>query len=244
MAEGNEAKKPSPPATFTRPERPRRPEHLTSKSLPELPVVDGMAADEASTTYSHYRTGLSHHRTHLSEHRTDLSEFRTDLSTFRTDLSGHRTDLSDYRTNLSEYRTDLSDNRTDLSKHRTDMGLQRTRMAADRTLMSVIRTALSLIGFGFTIYQIFQKLHEAGTITHVNAARNMGVAMIAAGIVMMAGGIWRHVQFAKELRHSRKDLMAQHLIPEESKYPVSVTLIVAVGLLVIGIVAIANILIE
>ena len=38
------------------------------------------------------------------------------------------------------------------------MSFQRTRLSADRTLMSVIRTALSLISFGFTIYQVFQKL--------------------------------------------------------------------------------------
>jgi uncharacterized membrane protein YidH (DUF202 family) len=244
MAQGNEATKPVAPEKFVRPERPKRPEHLTSKPLPDLPSVQGMPEDRASTTYSHYRTGLSHHRTHLSEHRTDLSEFRTDLSTFRSDLSGHRTDLSEYRTNLSDYRTNLSDLRTDLSKHRTDMGLQRTRMGADRTLMAVIRTSLSLIGFGFTIYQVFQKLYEAGTIAHVSAARNMGIAMLAAGIILMAGGIWRHIQFAEELRHSRKNMIHQHLIPEESKYPVSVTLIVAVGLLIIGIAAIVNILLE
>ena len=41
------------------------------------------------------------------------------------------------------------------------MSFQRTRMSADRTLMSVIRTSLSLIGFGFTIFQVFEKLHEA-----------------------------------------------------------------------------------
>jgi uncharacterized membrane protein YidH (DUF202 family) len=242
MAQGNEATKPTPPEKFVRPGRPKRPPHLTSKPLPEIPSVEGMPAEEASTTYSHYRTGLSHHRTHLSEHRTDLSEFRTDLSSFRTDLSDHRTDLSDYRTSLSEYRTDLSDHRTDLSMHRTGQGIQRTRMAADRTLMSVIRTALSLIGFGFTIYQVFQKLQEAGSIAHANAPRNMGIAMIAAGIVMMAGGIWRHIQFAEELRHTRSDLIEQHLIYGRSKYPISITLIVAIGLMIIGIVAIVNIL--
>lgn len=244
MAQGNEATKPAPPEKFVRPGRPRRPEHLTSKPLPDLPVVDGMPADEASTTYSHYRTGLSHHRTHLSEHRTDLSEFRTDLSTFRTDLSEHRTDLSDYRTSLSEYRTDLSDHRTDQAMHRSGMAIQRTRMAADRTLMSVIRTALSLIGFGFTIYQVFQKLHEAGTITRSDAPRNMGIAMIVAGIVLMTGGIWRHIQFARELRRSRQGMIEHHLIHGESKYPISVTLVVAIGLLLIGILAIASIVME
>ncbi len=50
---------------------------------------------------------------------------------------------------------------TELSARRTGMSFQRTRMSADRTLMSVIRTALSLISFGFTIYQVFQKLRDA-----------------------------------------------------------------------------------
>ena len=49
---------------------------------------------------------------------------------------------------------------TELSSRRTGMSFQRTRMSADRTLMSVIRTSLSLIGFGFTIYQVFER---AGT---------------------------------------------------------------------------------
>jgi putative membrane protein len=50
----------------------------------------------------------------------------------------------------------------ELSSRRTGMSFQRTRMSADRTLMSVIRTSLALIGFGFTIFQVFQKAHEAG----------------------------------------------------------------------------------
>ena len=52
----------------------------------------------------------------------------------------------------------------DMSMRRTGMSFQRTRMSAERTLMSVIRTSLSLIGFGFTIFQFFQKLREAGTL--------------------------------------------------------------------------------
>src|SRR5262245_10069652 len=59
----------------------------------------------------------------------------------------------------------------ELSARRTGMSFQRTRMSADRTLMSVIRTSLSLIGFGFTIFQFFQKLKEAGNLTHPAAPR-------------------------------------------------------------------------
>ena len=59
----------------------------------------------------------------------------------------------------------------ELSARRTGMSFQRTRMSADRTLMSVIRTSLSLIGFGFTIFQFFQKLHEAEVLKGSHAAR-------------------------------------------------------------------------
>ena len=51
----------------------------------------------------------------------------------------------------------------ELSSRRTGMSFQRTRMSADRTLMSVIRTSLSLISFGFTIFQVFEKLRETTT---------------------------------------------------------------------------------
>ena len=70
----------------------------------------------------------------------------------------------------------------ELSSRRTGMSFQRTRMSADRTLMSVIRTALSLIGFGFTIYQVFQKLLEAQVLqlqntVPVNYAGNPALAV-------------------------------------------------------------------
>ena len=60
-------------------------------------------------------------------------------------------------------KSDSDDISVELSSRRTGMSFQRTRMSADRTLMSVIRTSLSLIGFGFTIFQVFEKLRDAGT---------------------------------------------------------------------------------
>ena len=69
---------------------------------------------------------------------------------------------------------------TELSSRRTGMSFQRTRMSADRTLMSVIRTSLSLIGFGFTIFQVFQKLHETEVLKSSEAARHFGLALVRA----------------------------------------------------------------
>lgn len=195
---------------------PKRPERLENPPLAPIPHPDESNADKASVEFSHYRTGLSHHRTELSEHRTDLSE----------------------------YRTDLSGNRTELSMRRTGMSIQRTRMGADRTLMAVIRTSLSLIGFGFTVHEVFRKAVDAGAIQSANSARNFGVALISLGILLLIGGIWRHLQFAGELRARRHDLIEDHLIHGQSEYPVSITLLTAIALLAVGVIAVLGIVFD
>jgi putative membrane protein len=126
----------------------------------------------------------------------------------------------------------------ELSSRRTGMSFQRTRMSADRTLMSVVRTSLSLISFGFTIYQVFDKLREAGTITHAAAPRNFGVALVLLGITMLIIGIVYHVQFMLGLRHERQAMRAAGLVHAESHFPVSLTLMTAIILLLIGVAAI------
>ena len=93
---------------------------------------------------------------------------------------------------------------TELAARRTGMAFQRTRLAEDRTLMAVIRTSLSLIGFGFTIFQFFQRLREQDVITRAAAPRNFGVALVGLGIVMLVLGIGYHVQFMLGLRHLRE----------------------------------------
>lgn len=200
------------------PDKPsNRPAQLKEQPVPPIPDVGGLSSDLASTKYSAYRTGLSNHRTGLSEHRTQLSEFRTELST---------------------YRTDLSTERTEMSMRRTGMSFQRTRLSADRTLMSVIRTSLSLISFGFTIFQVFQKLRDAGTLIHAAAPRNFGVSLVLVGILMLTIGIIYHIQFMIGLRRERNDMREAGTIHGDSRYPVSFTLVTAVVLLVIGLVAI------
>jgi inner membrane protein YidH len=129
---------------------------------------------------------------------------------------------------------------TELAARRTGMSFQRTRMSADRTLMSVIRTALSLIGFGFTIAQVFQKLRDQDIITKAAAPRNFGLALVGLGIVMLVLGIVYHLQFMLGLRHLRKSMREEGLVHGESTFPVSLTLITALILLVIGVAAITS----
>ena len=196
-----------------------RPEPLPETPVPPLPDVTAQSDAQASTTYSHYRTGLSRHRTRLSEHRTQLSEFRTDLSRFRTELSTHRTEMS---------------------MRRTGMSFHRTRMSADRTLMSVMRTALSLIGFGFTIFQFFGRLHESQVLRSSSAARNFGTALVLIGIMVLIFGIIYHVRFMTGLRRLRSDMKVADLVHGESRYPVSLALVAAVVVLLLGLLAIAS----
>jgi putative membrane protein len=110
--------------------------------------------------------------------------------------------------------------------------------------MSVIRTSLSLISFGFTIFQVFQKLREAGTLSHAASARNFGVALVALGIVMLIGGIIYHLQFMLHLRGQRAAMAAEGLIHSESKFPPSLTLITAAILLMIGVFAIVSMIFQ
>jgi len=126
---------------------------------------------------------------------------------------------------------------TELSSRRTGMSFQRTRMSADRTLMSVIRTSLSLISFGFTIFQFFGKLRDAGTLANVEAPRNFGTALLVLGIGVLVLGIVYHLQFMIGLREERKDMVATGLIHGQSRFPASQTLIAALLLLVIALLA-------
>ena len=129
----------------------------------------------------------------------------------------------------------------ELSMRRTGMSFQRTRMSADRTLMSIIRTALSLISFGFTIYQVFSNWVK---IPHVNLAaqapRNFGIALVTVGVLLLVLGIIYHVRYMVGLRNERKRMVADGLIHGESAYPVSLVLLCALALLLIGLMAIVS----
>ena len=128
----------------------------------------------------------------------------------------------------------------ELSSRRTGMSFQRTRLSADRTLMSVMRTSLSLISFGFTISQVFQKLHESQVVKSAAAAHNFGLALVLIGTLMLLLGIVYHLRFMAELRQERAQMKADGLVHGESAFPLSLTLIVAVALLAIGLFAIAS----
>ena len=104
--------------------------------------------------------------------------------------------------------------------------------------------SLSLIGFGFTIFQFFQKMHETGTLIRPESARNFGMTLVALGVLMLICGIIYHLQFMFGLRDERKAMIAAELIHGESTFPPSLTLVTAVVLLLIGIAAILSMIFQ
>jgi putative membrane protein len=130
---------------------------------------------------------------------------------------------------------------TELSARRTGMSFQRTRMSADRTLMSTIRTSLSLIGFGFTIFQFFKKLQDANLLpVDSGTARSFGFSLVILGVAMLVLGIYYHVRFMLQLRLQREEMRSAGLIHAQSGFPLSLTLIVAVSLFFIGLLAVVG----
>jgi len=73
-----------------------------------------------------------------------------------------------------------------------------------------------------------------------HAARNFGQALVWLGVGMLVVGIIYHIQFMLGLRKVRAGMRDETLIHAESVFPVSFTLVVAVLLLGIGLVALAS----
>lgn len=79
----------------------------------------------------------------------------------------------------------------DLSLTNTQLSWMRSDLSNLRTLMAWVRTAVSMIGFGFTIYNFYKGfLPELADVGRANAARNLGVALVAAGTVSMVIALW------------------------------------------------------
>lgn len=78
----------------------------------------------------------------------------------------------------------------------------RTRLSLERTLLSWERTGLSLIGFGFTIVQFFERLHDmegVAAATRPQAPRIFGLMLIAAGVVSVGIAVIQYWRLKKYL---------------------------------------------
>lgn len=103
---------------------------------------------------------------------------------------------------LAQQRNEMALYRNDLAQQRTDLALIRTVTSAERTLMAWIRTSLAMIGFGFSIYKFFEyfaALPDVGKQFRAHAPRNLGLAFITLGTIILAGALVEHMGLMKRL---------------------------------------------
>ena len=123
---------------------------------------------------------------------------------------------------------------------RTALAFQRTRLAADRTLMAIMRTSLSMIGFGFTLYTFvtnFIRREDAHGLLPQEAPTRFALTMIFLGVLLLILGIANHYRYMMAVRGQRETFIADGLLPPREAFPVSLTLITAFLLVLIGLAA-------
>lgn len=125
-------------------------------------------------------------------------------------------------------------------------GWIRTRMALERTLMAWVRTGLALIGFGFTIVQFFQRLNDMQGVAPAlrpQAPRNLGLALIGAGVISLMLSGWQYRRIVKYLWSN--DFQPLAGLGSGGMHPISAQsplLAVLIGVILIGIFAFCSVL--
>lgn len=124
----------------------------------------------------------------------------------------------------------------ELSSNQTRLGFERTMMSGNRTLMSIVRTSLAMIGFGFTIYTVFQKAYEQKMLRlNPQSARNFGLALIVMGVAFLVMGIWSNIRFQHETKARYARLLQLDMVRGGLHESATPTLAIACALLFLGV---------
>ena len=110
----------------------------------------------------------------------------------------------------------------------TLLGYERTQLAHERTFMAWIRTSISLISFGFTIYKVFQALHDEGVLhtkMRILSARAIGLTMVVLGLTALALALFDNHRYLKEMK--------KHYPVRRSFAPIMAGIILLLGILAI-----------
>jgi putative membrane protein len=116
-----------------------------------------------------------------------------------------------------------------------ELAKKRNRDAAERTLMAWIRTSLSLISFGFGIDRIVNALKAPLSVQNpIRLSRILGLSFIALGVFALFMAI---IQHRAELKRIRR--VVYTYTPN-----ISLSVIVATGLIAIGLAAFIGIILS
>jgi putative membrane protein len=122
------------------------------------------------------------------------------------------------------------------AKTETHFSWMRTRMSVERTLMSWVRTATALIGFGFTIFQFFDKMggmSGVGAAQHPRLPRLLALALIGIGT---AGLLMALIVYQQTIRYCTGPSSADSGVGDR-RFAAHPTLYAAVLLVLVGVLA-------
>jgi uncharacterized membrane protein YidH (DUF202 family) len=119
------------------------------------------------------------------------------------------------------------------------LAVQRALMDADRAMLQIISTALSMIGIGVTIYAFFTDVAHSGQADDL-LARRLGISLLVLGLVVLVTGMVSQGRYRLELVGEHRKLRRLVGSPRAS-YRTQPTLVIAGLLLLVGVVALANI---
>ena len=82
----------------------------------------------------------------------------------------------------------------------TQLSWMRSDLSNLRTLLAWARTAVAMIGFGFTIYNFYRGFFENLVAEgRADAARSLGLALVATGTLAMIVGLWNYWSISRSL---------------------------------------------
>ena len=118
-----------------------------------------------------------------------------------------------------------------------ELAKERNRAAAERTLMAWIRTSLSLISFGFGIDRIVAAIHgafEQKVVDPLHLSRTLGLSFIVIGTLALLAAVITHRQDLKDIDRGRFVYKSR----------LSISFVVAIALIGVGLFAFLGILIK
>jgi putative membrane protein len=116
----------------------------------------------------------------------------------------------------------------------------RTRMSVERTLMSLVRTATALIGFGFTIFQFFERFNEMPGVEAARRpgnARTIALALVGIGTAALVVAI---MEYRGMLRYLWSEEFGE-IAGIKERPETTPAIIVAIFLALVGLIAFGSI---
>jgi putative membrane protein len=114
----------------------------------------------------------------------------------------------------------------------------RTRLSIERTLLSWVRTATALIGFGFTIFQFFDRFNDMAGVApprNPGAPVYIALSLVGTGTFALIVAMWEYRGMVRYLWSDEfKEIAGVHDQPGWTPATLVATLLSLIGIFTLG----------